>query len=253
MCDVAFINNVYMGDRWALNNVVNLTSLPFPDTKEGIAVWDTLWEKYPEMVQEFAGTHVLFHSISGTTSLHTKKAVRVPNDTKGMKISAMGDSVKVLQAAGASPATIPANDWYMSLEKGVIEGVYSPINVVADRGIEELIENHLDVGVGQSGNTVLINAKRWDSFSPDIQAKFNELNSWACENVMAANSQICDNAWKKCESLAGHTVVRVTPEEKKLWAACGVPAAEEWMEQSKDKGPVKEIYNTAEQLLAEIK
>jgi C4-dicarboxylate-binding protein DctP len=34
VCDIAFVNNVYESARWGLNNIVNLTALPFPPGKK---------------------------------------------------------------------------------------------------------------------------------------------------------------------------------------------------------------------------
>jgi TRAP-type C4-dicarboxylate transport system substrate-binding protein len=204
------------------------------------------------MLKEFEGVNVLFHTVTTTTSLHTKKAVRVPDNTKGMKIAAMGDSIKILQAAGASPVNIPASDWYLSLEKGVIEGIYAPINVLTDRGIEVLTPNHVDVGIGQSGNTVIMNLEKWNSLPPDIKKKFEELNPWGRGLVIKANEQVVIEGWKKCQE-RGHTIIKPTPEESKLWIVLGQPGAEEWIKNYENKGPTREMFEYAKKLIEETK
>jgi TRAP-type C4-dicarboxylate transport system substrate-binding protein len=250
ICDVAFVNLVYESSKWGLNGVINQPTLLVPTDERGTKIWNKLLEKYPQMVNEFAGVKVLSNVVGMTTSIHTKAPVRVPADIKGMKMAAMGDSLVILRTAGASPVSMPAGDWYMSAEKGVIQGCMAPVGVVTDRGIQEVLKNHIDLGIGQGGNVVIINLARWNSFPPDIKAKFEELTSWLNNAVRTANEQLEAEGWRKC---ASQSIVKPTAAELKLWLACTEPTAEAWIKQNASKGPSQEIFNYVKQLIAETK
>jgi len=250
ICDVAFVNLVYESSKWSLNNVLTLATLPVPTDKRGTEIWNKLWKKYPETLNEFEGVKVLSNVVGMTTSIHTKDPVRVPNDIKGMKMAAMGDSLTILQTAGASPVSMPAGDWYMSAEKGVIQGCMAPVGVVTDRGIQEVLKNHIDLGIGQGGNIVIINLARWNSFPSDIQSKFEKLTSWLNDAVRTANDQLDAEGWQKC---AGQNIVKPTAAELKLWLACTEPTGQAWIKANASKGPSQEIYDYVKKLIEETK
>lgn len=251
VCDIAFVNNVYEPSRWGLNNIVGQISLAIPTDQRGGQFWDQLWKKYPEMLKEFEGVHVFARTISGSIALHTKKMVRVPADIKGMKIAAMGESLKLLRSVGASPVGIPAGDWYMSLEKGMMEGVLCPINVLTDRGVEEILPFHVDLGMGQNGNVIIINLSRWNSLQPDIKAKFEGLNQWTTDLIIKALDDVAAEGWKKCRD-RGQTIIKPTPEESKLWLAHSEPLVEDWIKINEKKGPTREMFEYAKKLREEI-
>jgi len=249
VCDIAYVNNIYEPSKWSLNNIVNQPALQIPTDIRGVEIWSKLWEKYPVMLDEFKGVKVLAHMVSLPASLHTTTAVRVPDDIKGMKISAQAGNLRVLRNIGASPVAIPANDWYMSLEKGLMAGILAPIGVLTDRGVEVLVQYHIDLGLGQGGSCLIINLDRWNSFPPDIQAVFEELHSWTTDAMIEANNRVISEGWDKC---AGHTIIKPTPEELELWLAYALPVAEEWIADNEDKGPTREMFEYAQELIAEI-
>ncbi len=244
VCDIAFVNNVYESSKWALNNIVDSAALQIPTDERGVQVWDQLWKKFPVMLKELEGVKVLSHSISMSSSFHTKKAIRIPADTKGMKIAVMGDKAKLLKEIGASPVGIPANDWYLSLERGVLDGLLCPPGVMTDRGLEVLVPYHLDVKLGQGGNSIIMNLNKFNSLPPDIRAKFEQLYSYTNELMFKANQRVEDEAWEKCRKL-GHTIITPIPEESKLWLAAAELLADEWIKQNAKKGPTKEMFDFA--------
>lgn len=249
VCDIAYVNNVYEPSKWRLNNIVNQVALPIPTDSRGVEIWDKLWKKYPEMLDEFEGVKVLAHIVSLPASLHMSKEVRVPDDLEGIKVAAMGYNLKLLMYTAASPVNIPANDWYMSLERGLMEGILAPIGVLTDRGVEELLDYHIDLGFGQGGSCLVINLDRWNSFPPHIQAEFEELSSWTTDIMIEANNRVITEGWEKC---AGHTIITPTPEELELWLACALPVSEDWIEKNSKYGPTREMFEYAQTLVEEL-
>jgi TRAP-type C4-dicarboxylate transport system substrate-binding protein len=248
ICDISYVAIIYEPSKLSLNRIINLAALPIPTDKRGSVIWEKLWDKYPQVFHEFEGTKPLFDFVTLPNSLHTKTAVRVPNDIKGMRIAAVGDSTKLLQAAGATPIDLPINDWYSLLEQSAIDGVLCPIGPVTDRGLQAQVRNHIDLGIGQGGNLMIINQERWNSFPEDIKAEFEKLNSWATEAMIKANVQVEADGWQQCH---GQNIVKPSGDEMKVWLAATQPAANDWIKANESKGPSREMVEYTIRLIEE--
>ncbi len=248
VCDLAVINLAYAAKQWNLNTVVTLGCLAMPD-EGGIEIWDELQRKFPEMAAEMASVKVLAKSVVTSTSLHVKdKEVRVPADLQGLRIAALGDSVLLVQAAGASSVNVSSSDWATAAKKGLIVGCMAPVYVVTDRGLEEVFDYHLDLGMGAGASAVIMNWEVWDSLPPDLRAVVDESTPWLGERMRAAGLAVEAEGWQKC---SGQTVVVPTGEELGLWKDCFQPVAQRWIEDNAAKGPSRNIYEYLTQLLDE--
>ena len=248
VCDVAMLNLAYAGQQLSLNSVFTLGSLAVP-AESGTEIWGRLLERFPDMAAELSGVRVVGKSVSTGTGLHVAgKEIHVPDDIKGMKIAAMGDRLSVLRTAGATPVNISPSGWDTAAEKGVIVGCMAPIYVVTDRGMEAVFDSHLDLGLGQGGEIVVMNWKVWNRLPADVQAVIDGLSSWLSEALRLASLHVEAEGWQKC---AGQTVATPTAEELRLWMACFEPATQQWIRENAAKGPSQEIYDYLKQLIEE--
>lgn len=251
VCDIALINLIYERSKLSLNNIVTLLALPFPNDERGVRIWRKLWQKYPMMEKEFEGVKILAMSIDMYASIHIKKSAHVPKDLKGLKLGVMGgDKEEFLNIIGASSLGIPANDWYLSIEKGLLDGAYAPIAVLVDRSIEPITPYHIDLPMGQGGNVIAINKERWNSLSAGVKAIFEKNDLLLGELINKANKKNVEDSWEKCRKL-GQTIYKPTREELKLWMEAAKPTANTWIAQNKSKGPSSEMVSFALKLITE--
>jgi TRAP-type transport system periplasmic protein len=250
VCDITYVNNVTENSRWSLNNITNVLSLPFPCDERGAEVWMQLWEEYPSMLDEFQGVKPLVPSVGSPTSIHTTELVRVPEDIKGMKIAVRGPKTVMLQSAGASPVSLGAGEWYMGVEKGVIDGAFAPTGVVVDRGVHEVLNYHLCFNLGQGGSVIIINSEVWDRLPPDVQQEIEALQPLGTELLAKAKQAEEDVGLDKCKAI-GNEIVTISKEELKLWTDLAEPLAEDWITENESKGPAREIYEYAKELIDE--
>ncbi|MCE5254812.1 MAG: TRAP transporter substrate-binding protein DctP [Actinomycetia bacterium] len=248
ICDVAMLNLAYAGQQLSLNSVFTLGSLAVP-SESGTEIWDRLLGRFPEMEAELSGVRVLGKSVSTSTAIHVRdKELHVPDDVSDMKIAAMGDRLSAVQAAGATPVNMSPAGWKAAARKGVIVGCMAPIYVVTDRGMEAVFDSHLDLGLGQGGEIVVMNCVVWSRLPADIRAVIDGLTPWLSEALRTSSLRVEAEGWQKC---AGQTVTRPTSEELKLWMACFEPATQQWIRENADKGPSQEIYDYLRQLIEE--
>jgi TRAP-type C4-dicarboxylate transport system substrate-binding protein len=246
VCDVAMINLAYVAKQWSLNSVVTLGSLVMPNDR-GTEIWNQLLEEFPEMAAEMDSVKVLGKSVATTTSLHTKgEQVRVPADLKDLKIAALGDSVLLVEAAGAISVNVSSGDWATSAAKGLIVGCMAPVYVVTDRGLQQTFDYHLDLGMGAGASALVMNWDVWHSLPADIRAAIDGLTPWLSGAMRAASIEVEAQGWQKCGK---KSVVEPTGEELALWKQCFAPVAERWIADNAGRGPSREIYDYLTQLL----
>jgi TRAP-type transport system periplasmic protein len=252
--DIGFVSQSYEPTKLAFNFIINLGALYVPISSKGLQLWDQYLSRFPQATAELKDTHNMFRTIGSAYSLHTvKKAVRVPEDMKGMKITVTGLNGNIVKEAGGTPVDLPSGEWYMALERGVVEGAFAPVGVLASRGAEALTPYHLDLNMAQAGFHTLMNLNKWNSLPPDIQAKFDENSLWASEEYMKVGLQNVTDCWNKCNSYSKHVVKQPTPEEQKLWLALAQPMANKWIEDNKGKGPTADMFEWMKQQTANLK
>ena len=240
VCDAAMINLAFVGSRWSLNSVVTLGSVAIPSGR-GTEIWDRLIDRFPEMAAELGSVKVLGKSVATSTSVHVKdREIRVPADLVDLKIAALGDSVSLAQAAGAISVNVSSGDWATAAGKGLIVGCMAPVYVVTDRGLQEIFDHHLNLGMGGSASTLVMNLEVWESLPADVRATIDGLTPWLDAAMRTAAVEVEAGGWQKCE---GQTVVVPTEEEMTLWKACFKPVSGQWVADNAGKGPSQEIYD----------
>jgi TRAP-type C4-dicarboxylate transport system substrate-binding protein len=144
---------------------------------------DKFRKKYPILEKEFAEAKILWRGAIGPRQLFTsRKAIRSLEDMKGLQIRAAtpGDA-KVLKAVGAvAPAFVPMSEVYMSLQKRIFDGLWSPTQTLKSFRLAEVVKyvTKMDFEVGHN-KYVAMNWGVWNSLSPDIQKVFNKESAWA--------------------------------------------------------------------------
>ena len=176
-----------------------------------------------------------------------KKSARVPADLKGMKIVASGHLARALKSQGTSPLSIRVPDWYSSLDRGLAEGIFLHYMGVHETKIYELLPYHTDFSGGWSLHTeeMIMSLDTWNKFPPDIQKVFDDLSPWTTERLWEAIEEANTkgiNAMKE----VGHTFMKTTPEEEKLWYELCAAIHKEWIEAQEAKGlPARAVYEEA--------
>ena len=248
--DIIFFSIGWEPERFPLNQILCQDPVQVASDIRGSQFWDELWNKIPEMRAEFDEVKVLSKWLPAPSALHfTKKEVRVPGDMRGMEIIGSGPArIKLIEAAGAVPLAIVGPDWYMSLERGLGEGIVHYYHVLDAFGCTELLPYHTAVNVGHGALMVLMNLDTWNSLPPDIQEIIDDLGQWMTEALVAESTRAQERALSKCREL-GHAFYDPTPQERQLWLDAAMVATENWIEETEAKGlPARAVFEEAMRL-----
>lgn len=270
-CSLLKINEVFRGVQEGTSDMANyvvgmdpgmtplneFTRLPFlgwPDWKKASVIYGNLLEEFPEMQAEWSGLKVYGTYFMPPYQIHTvDKIVRVPDDTKNLKLLAQSELAQVMAATGASPIDQPITEWYMSLERGVAEGCVTHFQIPVVYSFLELIPCHTilgENGISINPQTIIINSDSWNRLTPKQQQVFIDLEAELSEGLTASDAGAIEIAMKRAEEEMGHTIIAVTDDELNLWKELGEPIIEKWVTSNGAKGkPAREILEEARRLM----
>ena len=133
-----------------------------------------LQKEFPEVRDEITNHNQKFIcNYDGTSAVMlSTKPVRTLADLDGLRVRAVGTSVKFDAAAGSVSISIPAIESYEAMSKGVLEAVDTVLEAqVRYKNYE--IAKHLTFGLNSYGQKVTymtaINLDTWNKLPPDIQ------------------------------------------------------------------------------------
>lgn len=125
----------------------------------------------------------------------TSKSIQTPDDIKGMKIRVMPSPVYLdtFKALGALPVAMSSSELYSALQMGVVEaGENDPASVMTWKWVE-VIKNYSITQHAYSSMVLLINAKLFRSFSPEIQQAIQK----AGKDGSAHQRPFVDGLWNR--------------------------------------------------------
>jgi TRAP-type C4-dicarboxylate transport system substrate-binding protein len=88
-------------------------------------------------------------------------------DFSGIKVRTSGSTREFVQAIGAIPAVVHANETYTALERGVVQGNVFPSAGLIDYGWEKFLKWRIDPDVLQTNCVVMVNLNKWNTLSKE--------------------------------------------------------------------------------------
>ena len=186
--------------------------------------------------EELKDVKVLYIHAHGPGLLHTKKPVRKLEDLKGLKIRSTGLSAKVSAALGAVPVAMPQSATYEALQKGVVEGTFTPIETLKGWKQAEVIKYTTDCsGVGYTtAMFVVMNLKKWNSLPGDIQKTIEEIS----KEWVDVHGKIWDKGDVEGRDFAlslGNEIIPLSEKESSRWVNAVKPLVDNYIKAAGEK------------------
>jgi len=242
--DIGCLSMAYQPGRFI---VTNATALPLgiPNATVGsLVLWD-LYAKYQP--KEFAEVKVLAMFTTAPNNIMSKVPVKTLDDIKGLDLRASGGAAQILSAWGANPVGMPMPETVEALQKGVVKGLFSSLEVMKDFKFAETCKYVTITDTSIYPFSVVMNKTAWDALPAEVKKVFDELrveqSKWTGDYM--------DNHVK--ESMAWSTssqqvqVFSLSTEEKAKWNAKLQGLTDKWIVDAKEKGL------PGEQIVADIK
>lgn len=246
----ADIGNLCMAYQPGRFLVTNATSLPLgiPNARVGsLVLWD-LWEKYKP--EEFAKVKVLAMFTTAPTNIMSKVPVRTLDDIKGLDLRASAGAAQIIGAWGANPVGMPMPATVEALQKGVVKGLYSSLEVMKDFKFAETCKYVTMTDTVIYPFAVVMNMDSWNKLPEDVQKVMDDLKIEQSEWTGTYMDNHVDAAmdWSVKEQKV--EVIKLSAEEKAKWDAKLQPLIDKWVTDAKAKGlPAEAIVGDIQALI----
>ena len=234
--DAARIQSVVSGDiDIDIQGASALSALYAPmGTVDGAFVFDSSEHMYKfftdpasqPLTQGFldaTGVRILGAWNTGARQFTANKAIRTPDDLKGLRMRFPPSPAFLLNAAamGATPVEVAYSELYLALQQKTVDGQENPLVNIKALNLPE-VQSFVSLSSHQlSSNLVVMNDAKWSSLSPEQQAALQA----AVQKAMVEEPKCVDTAEKQIldEFRAGGTMQVIDDVDREAFRTKAVP------------------------------
>jgi len=172
MADIGCLCMSYQPGVFPLTTALELPVGFTSSTVASLALWD-MWEK--AQPAEFKDVKVLTLFATAPTNIMSMTPVRSLADLKGMELRASGGASTVLELLGAVPVSMPMSETPEALQKGLVKGLLSSLEVLKDFNYAETCRYQTIANFQVYPFAVVMNLASWNKLPADTQKVFDDL------------------------------------------------------------------------------
>lgn len=226
--------------------VVEAVDLPlgWPSaTVASISLWELVQKYRPKELEKFK---IITMFTCPPANIMSMKPIRNLEDLKGYELRASGTGAKILGLLGAKAVGMPQSDVPEALQKGVIKGNVSSLEVMKDFKYAEYCRHvTANVNLFVVSFAVVMNKEKWDSLPADVKKVIDDLGR---EQAIWTGRYV-DNHVKEAMKWSVETyknppvqVYNLSAQELSRWYALLKPMTDQYVSDVSGKGlPAKEI------------
>jgi TRAP-type transport system periplasmic protein len=233
--DIGLSHCEYTRGRFAVTETLSLP-MGYPSGYVAGQVANDFYNQFHP--KEWDAVHVLLFYSTGPQIISTvKKPVKTLEDLKGLKIRAAGRPADILKAVGGTPVGVEMADMYDGLQRGVVDGVLSSMEVQKGWKIGEIIRYAtLSYKVGTVYTFyIVMNKNKWNALPEDAKKIFTDVAAqWRDKYGVASND--IDIEGREYLLKNGGQLIPLSDEESKRWVAAAQPVIEKHIKELEAKG-----------------
>jgi len=174
----------YQPGRFPISEAIDLP-LGFPSAKAAsLALYDLI-DKYK--AKEFEKVKILTLFTCPPANIMTKTPVKTLADLKGMELRCAGTASEIIKLLGGIPVAMPQSDTPEALQKGVVKGHVSSMEVLKDFNYAAYTANATVANLFVVSFAVVMNKAKWDALPDDVKKVLDDLRkeqaNWTGEYV----------------------------------------------------------------------
>jgi TRAP-type C4-dicarboxylate transport system substrate-binding protein len=220
--------------------VSDVAGLPFivKDPREVIEGLRKLYEEGLMPEYDGKGFKLLdFHAPGMMYALFREKKVDTLAGFKGLKIRGSSPvSFDMVKAFGAAPIALASTDLYMSLDRGVIDGLLSSPGFMAPFKLYEVSKYFLDQPLFAGNMFFAMNQKTWDKLPPDLQKIMMECTKTMTEDWIKTSDEFESVKSKKVLKDNGIVFYPLAPGELEKFKSAVKPVTKNFIKKMDSLG-----------------
>jgi len=227
--------------------ITRMLHLPFmvDSPSHAVLTYYKAFQEIPEMREEYNDLKPLGFGSTDILDLHTKgDPPKNLSDLKGLRVWCGGKMmISMFELLGASPRHTKIQDVYMSVQRGMVDGVFFPDAPMRSFKLIEVIRNHTMANFSIAIQFYAMNLKKWNSLPKDIQKIFEDLTLSAGCQIGATLTN--ESNWVIDDLKArGDNFYYLPASEKQIWKKKLQPLTDNYIEVLNKNGmDGRAIYN----------
>jgi len=179
----------------------------------------------------------------------SKTAINTLADLKGMEIRTTGGATKTVELLGGIPVAMPQSEVPQAMQKGIIKGSLTSIEVLKDLNFAEYCPYTTKVYLQTTSFAVIMNKDKWNALPEDVK---KIIEDYSREHSIWTGRYIdnhVNEAVKWSKEKYDHKVIELSKEERKLLEKKLQPVIDTWLKDTSAKGlPANEFYKELQEL-----
>jgi TRAP-type transport system periplasmic protein len=107
--------------------------------------------------------------------MFTNFGINTPKDFAGHQFGALDFTMGFTKALGATPVNVPKADWYISVQRGVVDGYCLPAGNMVSYKLHEVTKNIIDHDLRFDHEIIVMNLGKWKSLPQHLQKLMTEI------------------------------------------------------------------------------
>jgi TRAP-type C4-dicarboxylate transport system substrate-binding protein len=211
-------------------------------TVASVSLWELVQKHKPKELEKFK---IITMFTCPPANIMSMKPVLGLEDLKGYELRASGTGAKILGMLGAAPVAMPQSDVPEALQKGVIKGNVSSLEVMKDFKYAEYCRHVTgNVNLFVVSFAVVMNKSKWESLPADVKKVIDDLSKehavWTGQYV----DHHVNDSMKWSEKTYNVQVYKLSPKEISRWYSLLKPMTDKYLKDVSAKGlPAKAILD----------
>jgi len=172
MADIGNFAMSYQPGRFPISEAIDLP-VGFSSAKAASLALLDLVEKYN--AKEFEKVKILTMFACPPANIMTKTPVKSLKDLKGLELRVGGTQADIIKNLGGTPVAMPQSDTPEAIQKGVVKGHVSSMEVLKDFNYAAYTPNVTIANLWVVTFAVVMNKAKWDSLPADVKKLFDEM------------------------------------------------------------------------------
>jgi TRAP-type transport system periplasmic protein len=238
IADISVCGVVYVSDRMPLSGAAMLPGL-FNEVTTGTRAYTKLANK--ELLEaEFLrhGVRPLWVSLAPVYQIQmtSKESITSLDDIKGKKLRTAGAIMELTaKSLGATPVTIGPSDFYLSLQRGTVDGAIYTIPGWRAYSLQEVLNSStVNAGLGSVAFATLINEDVWQGLSPQVQSIIQKAGAATGTEAAAVFDKVVAKSNKQMKE-AGKNIYALSPEVLEEMSLKLATVEKTWLDQMKSR------------------
>lgn len=240
VADIGMSVFAYSRGRFPLLEGLDLP-VGYPDGVTATRIANDMVKKYKP--EELSDVHVLYLHAHGPGILASKKKISSPSDIASMKVRATGLSAKIVSALGGTPLSMSQGETYESLQKGVVDATFCPVETLKGWKQGEVIDYVVDTkAIGYTTTMfVVMNKAKWDSIPENLQTIMTQVS----DEWIYKQGEAWDESDRQGEAFVkdlGKTFISFSETDNKILISAMKPIFAEYITAAKEKGLPGDLF-----------